>query len=94
MVFSELRNYSEEPEDTYCWSVAVILVFFSSLSQANLLAGLRAVDFWSAAMHCSKTLLKRAAFLELVQCEVELVLVVDSEYEKFIPLSSELPSGM
>jgi len=40
-------------------------------------------------------LLKHAVLLELVHCEVGLlpVVKVDSEYEKFIPLLSALPSG-
>lgn len=59
---------------------------FSSLSEANILAGLGGGDFWWAAMHCSKMLLKHAAFMELVQCEVEFFLVAGSEYEKFISL--------
>lgn len=67
---------------------------FFCLSQDNVLVGLRAVGFRSAAVHCSKALLKHAAFLELVQCGVELFPVVNSEHEKFIPQSSDVPSGM
>lgn len=44
-------------------------------------------------MHCSKMLLKHAAFMELVKCEVEFFVAAGSEFEKFISLSSDLPIG-
>lgn len=74
-------------------SCCISHIFFR-LSQTNILAGLGDGDFWWAAMHCSKMLLKHTAFMELVQCEVEFFLVAGPEYEKFISLSSDLPIGM